>query len=392
MTLPGETAAGSTALLSPKGKEESEAPPPVPARPVADSPPPRDSMRLSSLGDWLASGPEQKVTNEEKTGVIGGILAGMEEEEESSEEEEATAAAEKSSVTQLEELSDSVETVLVALVVCRRRTRFLCIQELDGTWYVPGGTVDAGESFEGAAMRNAMDEANVTIAPDGILRIEYSTSNGVRVRVVFKAQPHDPTILPKQKADSSSLQAKWLSPAALNKFRLRTEQVLDMFRYVDGGEGGEEGAGECPCFSMRMLESPPLGPERSQIDREQSVTLLVHRAHLVLLDRKRRVFVLPDKSLPTMTLKEGTSFLRFPTIMVNKYCGLFGLDVGQHATEVLHIWHAPPNPLDGVGCFAVTYIQKVRSDFSATCNFISIDTIKSLKASACLFVSSFISQ
>ena len=356
-----------------KGKEEE------PAAPKAEEPR-RDSMRLSSLGDWLATGPEQKVTSEEKTGIIGGILAGLEEEESSS-EEELVAVAEKSSVVQLEELSDSVETLLVSLVLCRRRTRFLCIQELDGTWYIPGGTVDAGESFEGAAMRNALDEANVTIRPEGILRIEYSTSNGVRVRVIFKAQPQDPTILPKQEADENSLQAKWLSTAALKKFRLRTEQVLEMFAFMDGGEG-EEGRGEeCPCFSMSVLECPPFGPERSQIDHEQSVTLLVHRAHLVLVDRKRRVFVLPDKSLPTMTLKEGTSFLRFPTIMVNKYCGLFGLDVGQHPTEILHIWHAPPNPLDAVGTFAVTYVQKVRSEFSASSNSVSLDTIKSLKVS-----------
>jgi hypothetical protein len=75
---------------------------------------------------------------------------------------------------------------------------------------------------------------------------------------------------------------------------------------------------QCPCFPLSIMECPPFGPERSQIDPHQTVTLLVHRAHLVLVDRKKRVFVLPDKSLPTMTLKEGTSFLRFPTIMVNK--------------------------------------------------------------------------
>lgn len=75
---------------------------------------------------------------------------------------------------------------------------------------------------------------------------------------------------------------------------------------------------KCPCFPLAIMECPPFGPERCQIDPNQTVTLLVHRAHLVLVDRKKRVFVLPDKSLPTMTLKEGTSFLRFPTIMVNK--------------------------------------------------------------------------
>ena len=113
---------------------------------------------------------------------------------------------------QLEELTDSVETLMVSLVLCRRRTRFLCIQELDGTWYVPGGTVDAGESFEGCALRSGLHEANLSISLEGILRIEYSTSNGVRVRVIFMAQPEDPTILPKQEADEHSLQAKWHHP------------------------------------------------------------------------------------------------------------------------------------------------------------------------------------
>lgn len=342
--------------------------------------PPRDSMRLSSLGNWLASGPEQKVTHEEQMGVIGGILAGVEEEDGGSSDEGLLGGGEpqkKSSTQVLEELSDSVETLMVSLVLCRRRTRFLCVQELDGTWYVPGGTVDAGESFEGCAIRNAQDEANVSIVLEGILRVEYSTSNGVRVRIVFKAQPLDPTVLPKTEADRNSLQAKWLSGAALKKFRVRTEQMLEMFDYVDAGD--TEGTGECPCFPLSILECPPLGPERSQIDHNQTVTLLVHRAHLVLLDRKRRVFVLPDKSLPTMTLKEGTSFLRFPTIMVNKYCGLFSLDPGQNPCEIMHIYHAPPNPLDGVGVFVVTYLQRVRNEFSAQANVVSSSTIRSLK-------------
>ncbi len=44
------------------------------------------------------------------------------------------------------------------------------------------------------------------------------------------------------------------------------------------------------------------------------------------------------------------------------------------------MWHAPPNPLDAVGMFAVTYVQKVRSEFSGSCNFVTLDNIKQLKA------------
>jgi 8-oxo-dGTP pyrophosphatase MutT (NUDIX family) len=257
---------------------------------------------------------------------------------------------EMSSVDQFDALSESVESLLVSLVLCRRRTRFLCVQENDSTWYIPGGTVDAGESFQGAAVRCASDEANIQIAIDGILRVEYSTSNGVRIRVIFKASPIDPTVLPKQDSDAHSLQAKWLSSLALRKFRLRTETILEMFEWMDT---------ECPCYPVDLLEYPPFGPERSQIDHNQSITLLVHRAHLVILDRKRRVFVLPDYSLPTMTLKEGASFLRFPVTMSQKYCMVLGMDPGNHPVEVMHMWHAPPNPLDSVGLFAVTYLQRV---------------------------------
>jgi hypothetical protein len=54
--------------------------------------------------------------------------------------------------------------------------------------------------------------------------------------------------------------------------------------------------------------------------------------------------------------------------------------LSQDFEQVLHVWHAPPNPLDGVGLFTVTYVQKVRSEFSGSCNFVSLDNIKQLKA------------
>ena len=99
-----------------------------------------------------------------------------------------------------------------------------------------------------------------------------------------------------------------------------------------------------------------------------------------MMDRKGRIFVLPDKSLPTMILKEGQSFLRYPVIMSTKYATLFGLDRGKHEPEIMHIWHAPPQKLDGgVGVFAVTYLQKVRGDFPSTCHTVSLDSIRALK-------------
>ena len=59
VTVAGEGA--GPALV--RGEEEPE-----------EAPLSKDSMRMSSLGEWLSSGPEQKVTNEEKTGIIGYFL------------------------------------------------------------------------------------------------------------------------------------------------------------------------------------------------------------------------------------------------------------------------------------------------------------------------------
>jgi hypothetical protein len=56
------------------------------------------------------TGPEQKITKDEKVGFIGGILAGVEEESSEEEEEQLLVPVQKTSVMQLEELSDSVET------------------------------------------------------------------------------------------------------------------------------------------------------------------------------------------------------------------------------------------------------------------------------------------
>ena len=56
--------------------------------------------------------------------------------------------------------------------------------------------------------------------------------------------------------------------------RLTLDHVIPRSR---GGGDGPDGANECPCFSLGILECPPFGPERCQIDHTQTVTLLVHR-------------------------------------------------------------------------------------------------------------------
>jgi ADP-ribose pyrophosphatase YjhB (NUDIX family) len=60
-------------------------------------------------------------------------------------------------------------------------------------WWIPGGAVDGGESFQVAALRECFEEASVKIALKGVLRVEHSLMgyDEARMRVIFYAEPID---------------------------------------------------------------------------------------------------------------------------------------------------------------------------------------------------------
>ena len=114
-----------------------------------------------------------------------------------------------------------------ALVVVRKGDRFLLIQEskYGEPWYLPGGRVEAGESFADAAVRETREEAGVPVRVTGVLRIEHSpTKAGSRIRVLFLAEPTDDTP-PKSEPDDESLRAEWVALDELPNYALRGEPV-----------------------------------------------------------------------------------------------------------------------------------------------------------------------
>lgn len=123
-----------------------------------------------------------------------------------------------------------------ALVVVRRGHRFLLTQErkYGSTWSIPGGRVEAGESLTQAAVREVFEETGVPVQLDGILRVEHTPGDHVRVRVLFTGSPIDDTP-PKTMADDESLGAAWLTLDEIRKHPLRGSDLGALLESVVAG-------------------------------------------------------------------------------------------------------------------------------------------------------------
>jgi phosphatase NudJ len=124
------------------------------------------------------------------------------------------------------------------MVIVRRGDRFLLVHERrhGQLWYIPGGRVEPGERIEDAAARETLEEGGIPIKLEGVLRVEHSPGRDgtARCRVFFLAAPADETP-PKSVPDEESLEARWVHPTELGRYRLRSEEVIEVIRYVAGG-------------------------------------------------------------------------------------------------------------------------------------------------------------
>jgi phosphatase NudJ len=123
-----------------------------------------------------------------------------------------------------------------ALVVVRRGHRFLLTQErkYGSSWSIPGGRVEPGESLAEAAVREVYEETGVPIRLDGILRVEHSPGDAVRVRIIYTGTPIDDTE-PKTMADDESLGAAWLTLDEIRVRPLRGSELCALLESVAQG-------------------------------------------------------------------------------------------------------------------------------------------------------------
>lgn len=131
-----------------------------------------------------------------------------------------------------------IPTWFIVLVVVRDGDRWLMVQEARhdrGSWYLPAGRAEAGETFVEAAERETLEEAGVPIVVEGVIRVEHSPSpSGARVRALLTARPKA-RVEPKKTADEHSLQAAWFTLDEIRRLRLRGGEAREMIEHVARG-------------------------------------------------------------------------------------------------------------------------------------------------------------
>ena len=136
-----------------------------------------------------------------------------------------------------------VIVVFVTCYVCRACCLYPEFSS-QGFW-LPGGAVDAGETFSVAAHRECMEEAGVDIVLKGILSVEmhpfppqhHDDTHLVRQRIVFYAEPTPEFVsekrYPKSIPDFESCGACWVSKVDMEAgLKLRGSEPLDWARLV----------------------------------------------------------------------------------------------------------------------------------------------------------------
>jgi len=146
-------------------------------------------------------------------------------------------------------MPDPIQTWFFSALVVRDGGRFVLVNETEGTWGLPGGRLEPGETFVDAAHREAREEAGIDVVLQGILDIEHMPLRGgaARMGVSFLARREGDARL-KDVPDAESLGADWFEIEDLARLRLRNARVERLVRAAFS---------DAPLISLdRLVKSP----------------------------------------------------------------------------------------------------------------------------------------
>ena len=129
--------------------------------------------------------------------------------------------------------------LMVVLALVENAGRILLVQEakphVAGTWNLPGGRVEHGETLIAAMVREGREEAGVELQVQGLLFVDQVMPNRAGdaglMRFVFRAEATSQSL--KQHADEHSLAAAWFARNELARLPLRNDRVLDVSERAD---------------------------------------------------------------------------------------------------------------------------------------------------------------
>jgi len=134
------------------------------------------------------------------------------------------------------------EAILFSLVVVREDDKYVLVEEHepDGetAWYLPAGGVKSNEDFLAAAVREAQEEAGISIEPLGLLggdQVIAEDGQTTKIRMVFLGKMVGGSL--KTKPDKESLRAAWFRPDEIRNLRLRDDEVIEWIEVAERLKG-----------------------------------------------------------------------------------------------------------------------------------------------------------
>lgn len=225
-------------------------------------------------------------------------------------------------------------TYIVAVVLINEQNEVLMIQEAKkscaGKWYLPAGRMESGETIVQAARREVLEETGMEIEVTTLLGLECA--GGSWFRFVCTGRTVGGELKTPQKADSESLQAKWVSN--LNELNLRATDILPL---IDLGRNYMAGQSKSNVERPLQWHNPILPADKSHAKNYLRVVALIkkrsnNRVNILLSEKNAYHF-------PSVEIHHARSIhATLRKFMIE----LFGAELPQHRPHgVLSIEHSP---------------------------------------------------